>query len=302
MPEHLLGRFGDRRLAATANALLEAMQKQQTMCLHGLADSREQKRRFNDFLDNEAVTRQEMLTHAGRLSAQRAAGRNVVVVSDTSEHNYAHHTGRKHGFGTVGNGVDIGVLIHPLVALDAATGGVIGLVGAEVINRPAGKVSDHKTRATEQKESRRWLAGVETAGDVLADAALITMVEDREGDIYDQFARRPANVHLLIRAAQNRALAGGEKLFETRTGWSEAARHTITVPAKGGGGRSHRAGRSATVVVRFGEVTLLRPRCAGGTLPQSLTLRVVDVCEIDPPEPQQRVRWCLLTTHAVSTP
>ncbi|MGH7119874.1 MAG: IS4 family transposase [Acetobacteraceae bacterium] len=302
MPEYRLGRFGDRRLAETANALLEAMQKQQTMCLHALADSRGQKRRFNDFLDNEAVTRHEMLAHAGRLTARRVVGRNVVVVSDTSEHNYASHSGRKRGFGTVGNGVDIGVLIHPLVALDAETGGVVGLVGAEVINRPPGQAADRKTRPADQKESRRWLAGVETAGDVLADAAMITMVEDREGDIYDQFARRPANVHLLIRAAQNRALADGQKLFGACTGWPEVARYTITVPAKGGGGRSQRAGRSAVVGVRLGEVTLLRPCSGSAELPQHLTLRVVDVCEVDPPDPKQRVRWCLLTTHRVSTP
>lgn len=302
MPEYRLGRFGDRRLAETANALLEAMQKQQTMCLHALADSREQKRRFNDFLDNEAVTRHEMLAHAGRLTARRAVGRNVVVVSDTSEHNYASHSGRKHGFGTVGNGVDIGVLIHPLVALDAETGGVIGLVGAEVINRPPGQAADRKTRPADQKESRRWLAGVETTGDVLADAAMITMVEDREGDIYDQFARRPANVHLLIRAAQNRALEDGQKLFGACTGWSEVARYTITVPAKSGGGKSQRAERTAVVAVRFGGVTLLRPCSASEKLPERLTLRVVDVCEVDPPDPKQRVRWCLLTTHVVNTP
>lgn len=302
MPEYRLGRFGDRRLAKTANALLEAMQKQQTMCLDALADSREEKRRFNDFLDNEAVTRQEMLAHAGRLTARRAVGRNVVVASDTSEHNYARHSGRKHGFGTVGNGVDIGVLIHPLVALDAESGGVIGLVGAEVINRPPGQAADRKTRPADEKESRRRLAGVETTGDVLADAAMITMVEDREGDIYDQFARRPAHVHLLIRAAQNRALQDGQKLFEACTGWSEVARYAITVPAKGGGGRSQRAERSAVVGVRFGEVTLLRPGTASAELPQRLTLRVVDVGEVDPPDPRQRVRWCLLTTHVVNTP
>jgi hypothetical protein len=302
MPEYRLGRFGDRRLAATADALLAAMEKQQTMCLHALADSREQQRRFNDLLDNEAVTRHEMLAHAGRLSAQRAAGRNVVVVSDTSEHNYASHNGRKHGFGTVGDGVAIGVLIHPLVALDGETGGIIGLVGAEVINRPPGKVTDHKDRPADQKESRRWLAGAETAGDLLAEAAMITMVEDREGDIYDQFARCPANVHLLVRAAQNRALQDGQKLFEACTGWSEVARYTITVPAKGGGGRRQRAERAAVVAVRFGEVTLLRPRCAGKALPERLTLRVVDVREVDPPAPEQPVRWCLLTTHALAAP
>ena len=30
---------------------------------------------------------------------------------------------------------------------------------------------------------------------------MITMVGDRESDIYDLFARRPANVHLLCRSA-----------------------------------------------------------------------------------------------------
>jgi hypothetical protein len=300
--EYPLGRFGDRRLAATANALLEAMQKQRTMCLHALASDRKQQRRFNDFLDNEAVTRDEMVTQAGRLTAQRAVGRNVVVVSDTSEHNYARHSGRKQGFGTVGNGVDIGVLIHPLVALDAETGGVIGLVGAAVINRAPGKAADHKDRPADQKESRRWLSGVETAGDVLADAAMITVVEDREGDIYDQFARRPANVHLLIRAAQNRALKDGPKLFEACSAWSEVARYTITVPAKGGGGQKQRAERTAVVAVRFGEVTVLRPRFSSAELPERLTLRVVDVREVDPPDPKQCVHWCLLTTHAVNTP
>lgn len=244
MTQHQLGRFGDRRLAATGDRLLAAMEKQQTMCLHALADSREEALRYGEFLDNEAVTRHEMLVRTGQLTAQRAAGRQVVVVSDTSECNYAAHTASKRGFGTVGNGTDIGVLIHPVVALDATTGGVLGLVGAEVINRAPGKVGDHKLRDADDKESRRWLAGVEMAGDVLAEAAEITMVEDREGDIYDQFARRPQNMHLLVRAARDRSVAGG-RLFETCGGWSEATRYPIAVPAKRGKGQ--RAERTAVV-------------------------------------------------------
>jgi hypothetical protein len=38
---------------------------------------------------------------------------------------------------------------------------------------------------------------------------MITMVGDREGDIYHLFAHRPANVHLLVRSAQPRTLASG---------------------------------------------------------------------------------------------
>jgi hypothetical protein len=298
-----LGRFGDRRLAATGDALLAAMQKERTMCLTALSGDREEMRRFNEFLDNEAVTRHEMLVQAGRLTGRRAAGRHVLAIADTSEFNYATHTGRKVGFGTVGNGRDIGVPVHPVIAVDADHGGILGLVGAEVINRIKGRVADHKTRSADEKESHRWLAGAETAGDVLAEAAMITMVEDREGDIYDQFARRPDNVHLLVRAAQNRSVGCDERLFEQCRTWSEVTRYTITVPARrGGSGKGPRAERTAMVAVRFGEVVVKRPYGADKSLPAELTLRVVDVREVDPPEDlQDRIHWCLLTTHDVTT-
>jgi hypothetical protein len=304
MDQPQLGRFGNHRLAATGDDLLAAMQKQRTMCLHALAGDRSESRRFNEFLDNEAVTRHEMLVHAGKLTAQRAVGRHVLVLADTSEANFATHTGSKRGFGTVGNGKDIGVFVHPLLAMDAEHGGILGLVGAEVINRPPGKVEHRKRRKADDKESRRWLAGAETAGDVLAEAAMITAVEDREGDIYDQFARRPENVQLIVRAARDRSVGRDQKLFAACADWPEAGRYLIKVAAKRGkSGKGQRAERTALVGVRFGEVTFTRPACAGKDLPASLTMRVVDVREVYPPEdPKQRVHWCLLTTHTVDTP
>jgi len=306
MAQPQLGRFGDRRLASVGDSLLAAMQKQRTMCLHALAENRSQARQFHRFLDNEAVSTREMLVHAGRQTAERAAGRHVLAITDTSELNYATHTGRKRGFGSVGNGEDLGVLLHPVIAVDAEQGGLIGLVGAEVINRPesqgsltaTAKAEALKRRPADEKESRRWLAGAETAGAVLADAAMITMVEDREGDIYDQFARRPDNVHLLVRAARSRMLEDNDGLFERCAEWSAVTQHTIRVPAKHG--KVQRAERTAVVAVRYGEVTVKRPRRADDDLPQTLSLRVVDVREVDPPaDPDQRVHWCLLTTHAV---
>jgi hypothetical protein len=296
MEQMQLGRFGDTRLACVGGELLAAMLRKQTMCVHALAKDRSQSRRFHRFLDNDAVSLHEMLVHAGRLTGGRVAGRHVLAISDTSEINFASHTGRKRGFGTVGNGVDIGVLLHPIIAVDAAQGGLIGLAGAEVMNRTDGRVTDHKRRGADEKESRRWLAGTETAGTMLSTAAMITMVEDREGDIYDQFARRPENVHLLVRAAQDRALEADQTLFAHCIGWPERARYPVEVPSKAG-----RPGRTAMVAVRFGEVVLRRPAGAGKALPATITLRVVDVSEVDPPSPKDRVRWCLLTTHTVQT-
>lgn len=80
---------------------------------------------------------------------------------------------------------------------------------------------------------------------------MITMVEDREGDIYDQFARRPDNVHLLVRAAQERSVGGDQKLFETCANWSVADHYSIIVPARRGrSGQGPRAERTAVVAVR----------------------------------------------------
>jgi hypothetical protein len=106
-------------------------------------------------------------------------------------------------------------------------------------------------------------------------------------------------VHLLVRAAQNRSVGGGDKLFERCAKWRQAGRYSIQVPAK----RGLYQRQVAKVSVRFGEVTVRRPAGADKALAAQLTLRVVDVREENPPQdPKQRVHWCLLTTHAVGSP
>ena len=147
-------------------------------------------------------------------------------LADTTEVNFAAHVPGERGFGTAGNGRDLGLFLHPLLAVDAAHGGVIKTVGARVLNRIAGPLHNHKggkkPKAPRSRAAGLW--GAETAGEVLANAAMITVVGDRESDIYDQFARRPANVHLLTRAAQDRTLEGGVRLFDEVVAWEVGSR------------------------------------------------------------------------------
>lgn len=293
-----LGRFGDKRLACVGGALLAAMQRKRTFCLHRLAKDRNQTIQFGRFLTNPAVTAREMLATTARLTNRRAAGRHVLAIMDTTELDFPNHEASKHGFGNCGNGEHPGLFLHPVLAVDADKAGVIGLLDCAVVNRTEGKVSDHKKRGADDKESRRWLHGAEMAADGLADAAMITVVGDRESDIYDLFARRPANVHLLCRSAQARALTTGGLLPEYCAALPEQARDTIEVPAKG-----KQPARKATVAMRFGAVCLKRPATGPRItdLPQIIDLRVVDVQEVNPPEAAEPVHWRLLTTHEVTT-
>jgi hypothetical protein len=160
-------------------------------------------------------------------------------------------------------------------------------------------VEDHKKRAADDKESRRWLDGVETVGHVLAEAASRTA---RATSMTRSPAARPT---WICGCGPRRTGRAGEQLglFEACQQWTEVDRSLIKVPAKRGrDGKPQRAERTALVAVRFGAVTIRRPATADKALPETLTLRVVDVREVDPPDPEQRVRWCLLTTHAVDTP
>ncbi|MGH7210276.1 MAG: IS4 family transposase [Acetobacteraceae bacterium] len=296
MLEASIGRFGDRRLERVGAALAGAMQRQRTLCVHRLAKDRNQAMQFVRFLDNPAVSTPEMLAVAGRQSGDRAQGRHVLAIEDTTELHFPTHGASKRGFGKGGNGEDLGLFLHPVLAMDAANGGVIGLVECVVLNRIAGKVADRRTRSADEKESRRWLHGAEMAGEGLSRAALITVVADRESDIYDLFARRPAPVHLLCRSGQDRAVVGGRLLSACCDDWAERDRATLSVPPRGA-----QPERQAVVALRFGAATLPRPSTQAKELPETVALSVVDVREVDPPAGAEPVHWRLLTTHEVAT-
>jgi hypothetical protein len=308
MDETALGRFGDKRREDLGAMLLGAVQSKRTICIHRLAEDRNQALRFNNFLANPAVSTHEMLVTAGQKTNRRAAGRHVLGIMDTTDVLFPTQIANKRGFGLGSDGTHPGLFLHPVLAVDAANGGVIGLVDCIVLNRTEGRVSQaktsttkkvktHKKRTADDKESRRWLQATEMAGDALTDADMITMAGDREGDIYHLFAHRPANVHLLVRSAQPRTLATGGLLPDYCAALPEQARETIDVPAKG-----KQPARKATVAMRFGPISLKRPAMSPDKdQPETVPLWVVDVQEIDPPEGAERLSWRLLTTHTVTT-
>jgi len=166
MDQEDLGGFGDKRRRRIGGLLLAAMRERPTMRLHALAKDRNEALAFGHFLGHDAVSSSGMLATAGLRTGERASGRHVLAIQDTTEFTFPGHTGRKRGFGTAGNGRGIGLFLPPTLAVEATHGGVIGLVGAQVIDRTGGKVGDRKRRPAEQKESQRWLAGAQEAGEV----------------------------------------------------------------------------------------------------------------------------------------
>jgi hypothetical protein len=294
-----IGYFGDVRLRRNGELLMQRVGERQAVCVRKLADDRAEQVKFRRFLSNEAVTVEEMVAHRSTFVAASAQGRHVLAIQDTSEINYQAQKGRKRNLGKVGNGIDIGLYVHPVLAVDARSRECLGLVDAQVWRRTKDKAENYKQLPIEEKESYRWLKGGAQAKAVLAEAEMITIMDDREGDIYEKWARLPdARTHLLTRACRDRSLAGGGTLFPTLAGFPEVHRYMLDLPARPG----KRRARTACIAVRYGQVRVKRPgNCSDRNAPREITLFAVEAREIDPPTDEEPIIWRLLTTHPVES-
>jgi Transposase DDE domain len=272
-------------------------------CIRRLAGNRAREVQFTRFLRNERVSVAEMASHAVGRTAERVGGREIIVVQDTSELFLGGRRAKANGYGPVGKGGGTrGLLLHAALAIDGSNDALLGLVDAQVWNRDKGKVTARRSRATADKESQRWLSATATAGDALSAARGITVISDRESDIYEHFAQRPANVELIVRSNWNRKIelksGAFAKQFAFIDGLPEAARFSVTVPAAPG-----RKERIAELALRFSPVTLCRPHPSPGPdLPDMIRLTMVDVRETSSLYDGKPIHWRLLTTHAVRSP
>jgi hypothetical protein len=242
-----------------------------------------------------------MAEHAAGRTAARASGRHVVVAQDTSELSLGGLRAKANGYGPIGKGGALrGLLLHATLAIDASNGGVFGLVDARVWNRTGGKAEHRRSRTTQQKESQRWIDATKRAAQVLEAAASITGVSDRESDIYEHFALRPENMHLIVRACQNRRIETDaeeqfELLFSHVDNLPEQGRFKLEIPAAPG-----RKARASELAVRFTQVVLLKPKYGAADLPETIALTMVDVRETSAPPDGKPIHWRLFTTRPVT--
>jgi hypothetical protein len=256
-----------------------------------LGGSRAGEMQLTRLLRNASVTPEAMVAEAASRTAVRCAGRHVLAIQDTS-------VVRSTGGG--------GLYLHPVLAVDVESEAILGLAHATFLSRTQGQRADRKSKPIGEKQSRRWLEGAERAAEICGSAARLTVVGDRENDIFQAFALRPPGADLLVRAAHDRALEDGGLLFARLDALPVSGRARLDLPARPG-----RKARRAELVVRHMMAPIARPRNGQREgLPESVTVTVVDVREAAPPPGESSVHespvhespvhWRLLTTHAVS--
>ena len=255
--------------------------------------------RFHRFLANPRVTVEKLIAGWSEKTVEAVAGRDVLAIQDTSEINFRTPGGRDRGLGVIGKGVGRGILLHPMVAVDARTGECLGLAGGHVWTR-ASKTSQSKKndarRPLSEKESRHWIETAQTAKATLRAAASVTMIADREADIFQLWAQVPGpDVHVLGRLFRERLLVGGGST--TTIAGDGPVRDTRKISMRE---REDREEREAFVQLRFGRIVISRPATAlEPGLPEQISLTLIELSETSPPEGAEPILWSLLTSHVI---
>ena len=219
------GSFGDKRLDDRGNDIVRSLFIKGSHSIREFSQSSAHQKSNYRFLENEQTTEEIIVKSIGKRCASAVKGKVVLSIQDTSEINLYNHKNRIKQDGSIGvtnaakNG--LGFMIHPSLVIDAVNSFPYGYGHVHLFNRnlerePIETRDKHqyKKLSIAEKESNKWLLSCQAVKESLKEAATVIIVQDREGDIYEQFASVPdERTHLLIRSKSDRTLPDGEKLF-----------------------------------------------------------------------------------------
>ncbi|WP_050426601.1 IS4 family transposase [Bradyrhizobium tropiciagri] len=269
------------------------------VCLRRLSKgNRALEVRFNRFLGNGKVTAERIIESWSESTVAATRGRHVLAIQDTSEIHFNTTAQRRRGLGEIGRGNHHGVLLHPLLAVDADSGSCLGLLSGEVWTREGRRTVSHDSRDLPDKESQRWITTALAAKPLLAGAARVTLLGDRESDIFALYASAAEqDFHVVARSMHDRKLADTTGLYGAIDAMAPVQRRTVQLPA-----RAQRPARQVDLELRFGAIELARPQSKFlRHLPESLPLAIVDVREINAGPDVEPLHWRLITSHKVAS-
>lgn len=250
------------------------------------------------FWGNERVSHEALIETLREETLERVtSGGRVLLVQDTTSLDFSGHEAVT-GLGRLESGERRGLFVHSTLAV-SESGLPLGVVAQRVWVRPEAEVGKREKRhetAFEDKESYKWVDGIRErpSGQVWAQGITVC---DREAHGYEFLAATLAvRLAFIVRAASGRSFTlEGEDVFAAIAFAPVATYKSIQVKR-----RPDREARDAHVAIRFGTLTLRRPKRAGRS-PESLSVQVVEVVEPQPPADETPIHWVLLTSLPVDS-
>lgn len=239
-------------------------------------------------------------------NAEQGAGKHLLILNDTVEFNYNGLNGlfkvRDPNIGPISDNKSSGFFMHPCIVVDPQVGIPYGFSSLQIWNRsfygPDRFERKYRSLPIEEKESNKWLVAAQQSKEWLAPGNTMTMVGDRESDIYEYFADVPdEKTHVLVRSNWDRKVSSGLKLSDelNQIDWQFCFEVDIA-------GNRNRIARRAKLQTRWRKVEIVSNRHKSSKYPDSIQLTVVEVLEHDTsvPSHEKPIHWRLFTTHSVN--
>lgn len=309
--------FGDSRLNRRLGRITEEFARQPNLSIPAATTSHAEMEAAYRFFSNDKVTPEKILEPHFRATRDRITQCDfVLLVQDTTELDLTRPEQQVRGAGPMDSEARRGAFSHPLQAFDrdAIPLGMVwqkSWTRDEIETKLTKEEKSKKRKETpiEEKESLRWVEGIQAARGVAkaCPETICVCVGDSEADIYELFYESRAtpthNFHLLVRACQTRATTDQsnwlQKVRETLCLYTcsvdVSARRAKIAPKKQGKRGKSRDARTAEVEIRATTVTLRPPYRPDRKLPE-VTVNVVLVEESNPPAGCDPIAWLLVTT------
>lgn len=322
MAEFAGAELGDRRRSARLESISAVMAKGPDKTLPQLFPDRSELEVTYRFFANEDVSPDACLEpHFGCTLRRIAKHANIVVPHDTTTFSFGGEA--RSDIGYVGPET-IGFFGHFSIAVTADEARTpLGTLAVRCFARKETAEGKRGRKSPgNASESLRWQQSIEEVVERLGSLAPRAIhVMDREADAYELLAYLIASrIRFVLRLNYDRLVEtrddGGEvgsspeRVTAALARAEDVIERVVFINRRGTKGRSvkkrktHpvREERHARLRIRGTQVTLLRPREAAKTLPETLVLNAVEAHEVDVPEGQPAVEWRLLTTEPIDSP
>jgi hypothetical protein len=242
-----------------------------------------------------------MQPHMEQTRVQATTAPVHLLVQDTTDIDLSHRH-QISGVGQIGNERGRGFFLQTVLAVNPATGAMLGCIAQEPFVRipaPSGEARSHRHKR-EERETDVWMRQVQAIGTPPRGSTWVH-VGDRGADMFPFFqACQQTQTHFVVRAAQNRRVQGqdtaiGYSLSQARS-WPSQASRPFELPSRHG-----HPGRATHLQLACGPMTLLPPRWEPRAGKEPMTMWVIRVWEEQAPDGEKPLEWLLLTSVPTNT-
>jgi Transposase Tn5 dimerisation domain/Transposase DNA-binding len=282
--------LGDARLNKRARLLMERMAADPTASVpqacHGWGETMAAYR----FFDNDKIEWHAILEPHWQQTQKRMQAHPVILcLQDTTELDFNGQQAQ--GLGPLTYEAQRGLYLHPTYAVTPQRE-PLGILDAWMWAR---EKKDESGQRGGPKESLRWIEGYERIAEMAPSlpSTRLVYVADREADLMALMERADAlgnPADWLVRAAHNRSLPEGDKLWERATRGEALGEIAFTMAARQGV-------KARTVRQRLWLQRVELPASKG----KCIVVTCLVAREFDAPAGVKPIEWRLLTNRAAST-